>query len=78
MKISGNMHTVWIELTEEEYGEYIKIEAFGEMLVNGFWIYDCYKVKLLSPRETDLTNEEKEKILKYVIEQNNDNFKIVL
>lgn len=78
MKISGNKHTILIELTEEEYGEHIKIEAFGEMLVDGFWIYDSYKIKLISPREKDLTKEEKEKILKYVIEHNSDNFKIVL
>lgn len=79
MKIYGNRHTLWIEITDKEIGENIKIECKGEMLDGGFWIYKFEDIKQILPEEKVLTDSEKEKILKFIIENNdNEKFKIVL
>ena len=79
MKIYGNRNTVWIEISKEEIGEDVKLECKGEMLDGGFWIYDTEYIKQLLPVEKILTDAEKEKMLKYIIENNdNDKFKIEL
>ena len=33
MKIYGNRNTLWIEISKEEFGEDVKLECKGEMLV---------------------------------------------
>ena len=45
MKIYGNRNTLWIEITDKETGENIKIECKGEMLDGGFWIYKSEEIK---------------------------------
>ena len=79
MKIYGNRNTLWIEISKEEFGEDVKLECKGEMLVGGFWIYGSEDIKQLLPIERILTDTEKEDILKFVLENNdNDKFKIEL
>lgn len=79
MKIYGNRHTLWIEITDKETGENIKIECKGEMLDGGFWIYKSEEIKQLLPEEKVLTDSEKEEVLNFIIENNdNEKFKIVL
>ena len=79
MKIYGNRHTLWIEITDKEIGENIKIECKGEMLDGGFWIYKSEEIKQLLPEEKVLTDSEKEEVLNFIIENNdNEKFKIVL
>ena len=74
MKIYGNRNTLWIEITDKETGENIKIECKGEMLDGGFWIYKSEEIKQLLPEEKVLTDSEKEEVLNFIIE-NNDNEK---
>lgn len=79
MKIYGNRNTLWIEITDKETGENIKIECKGEMLDGGFWIYKSEEIKQLLPEEKVLTDSEKEEVLNFIIENNdNEKFKIVL
>lgn len=79
MKIYGNRNTLWIEITDKETGENIKIECKGEMLDGGFWIYKSEEIKQLLPEEKVLTDSEKEEFLNFIIENNdNEKFKIVL
>ena len=79
MKIYGNRNTLWIEISKEEFGEDVKLKCKGEMLVGGFWIYGSEDIKQLLPVERILTDTEKEDILKFVLENNdNDKFKIEL
>lgn len=79
MKIYGNRNTLWIEITDKETGESIKIECKGEMLDGGFWIYKSEEIKQLLPEEKVLTDSEKEEVLNFIIENNdNEKFKIVL
>ena len=79
MKIYGNRNTLWIEITDKETGENIKIECKGEMLDGGFWIYKSEEIKQLLPEEKVLTDSEKEEFLNCIIEKNdNEKFKIVL
>ena len=79
MKIYGNRNILWIEITDKETGENIKIECKGEMLDGGFWIYKSEEIKQLLPEEKVLTDSEKEEFLNFIIENNdNEKFKIVL